>query len=547
MNDQLNANEEDEAVTRPHDRSALSELQTFNPRIRIIGVAAATVPSALHGKLPDHLNWEDNDVTTVATDSAEIPSAVSVRAIMDVGTAIDEVAEDEEEEEEPPATQPPVSKLPLSGLDWDDRENLTAPMPEEPSPLKWEDDEVTMPRRNEELRAQARALAASNEARRLAAERGRTGPHGTLVDASLSEDEQAQAKALVGRADTVVDAEPPSELTLGCDTEEGSPKTQPSTPPPLMAPPSIEIDLADLNASLPELASLLDADDDEHTPVPRAHRTPSTSPAEVSRATPGESFPPVEVADSTPFTRPSVTPRRGRGGLYAFSAVLALCLGVLAFALYPKTGALAVRLSTAEGNAVAKAEIFVDGKKRCDTDPCILSDIEPGSHVVKVVVPGHEAPVEATVEVKADERARLTIPLPALMPEEPAPAPKADAEETPSQRGVNVEVVTDGARVVLVQGQKTRVLSGPWPRAIELEPGRYKVVASRHGFEPFVQKITLAEGDALQQVRIELEPSTSSEPAADAAPAKTSAPVLPVAPAAPAAVEPDSDGDIYED
>jgi hypothetical protein len=465
----------------------------------------------------------------------------------------------------------------LSELDWDEAENLTDRIAESPAvamPLRWEDDEVTMPRRDDDLRAQARAIAAVNEARREAARRQpgsstSTGPNGTLVD-ETREDAASQAKTLVGRGDTLVDVDPPSEVEslpvserppsisgdpidsiVEDDAPEASmssaaPSTQPSTPPPALSEParSIEIDLAELELQRDSLPSLLDADDDgdfEHTPAPRALRTPSTAPGPV-----GSSFPPVAVDEQVP---PPPMKSGGRLGWVALGTMLALCAGVLAFVFYPRGGGLDVRLNAADGEPVAKAEIFVDGRKVCDTDPCIVNDMTPGEHAVKVLLPGHDEAIESSVRVKRDEQARLTIDLPALEPTEQDAPPAEPSGEEPSHPGVRVEVVTEGARVVLVQGGDTRVIPGPWPKTLDLEPGSYKLVASRYGYEPFVHRFTVDEESSLQKVSVELEAATKRRAeTSERAPAGTNEPAKTTPPAPSAAPEPpDSDGDIYED
>lgn len=653
--------EEDEVATRPHHRSALPGLQAFNPRIRIIGVPTATLPAPLRQPIPDHQNWEDDDVAEVfaalapaeasdaalseavvseavvseaavseaAVSEAEVSEAVvseapvspiSVRAIMDVGAALPVPSAWDAEEPAPP-TAPPVSsdppttkkpgapaeresapvdrgsaprdrdsdsgirrarssegsvvtsapELPLSYLSWDEREKtdvIARPEESRPeaSPLVWEDDEVTMPRRNDALRAQARLLATTNAAReaaleragvrsRLAAALAEAGPHGTLVDSVVGDSERdraSEAKTLVGRGDTLVDAEPPSEILRDSereeqsDEEEAAPHTQPSVPPPAR---SIEIDLADLDASQltrPELPSLLfDGVEDEHTPVPAAFRSPSTPPLEA--APEGSSLSPVAIPESMPRTRVSPAPRRSRAAAFAIGAALTLCLGVIAFVLYPKTGSLVVRLSTPEADGVAKAEIFVDGQKRCDTDPCILRDLAPGQHVVKVVAPGRSS--EATeVVVEPNEEAQVTVALPAKLAE--APAAKETPVVAPPKPGLAVEVATEGARVVIVEGTESRVLSGPFPLMLDLAPGRYKVVASRFGYAPFVQWVTVVDGEAKARIHVELEPS-SSAPASETPSSERGEEDPPKAKAAANAPEAetgtgDTDADIYE-
>src|SRR6185295_938819 len=68
----------------------------------------------------------------------------------------------------------------------------------------------------------------------------------------------------------------------------------------------------------------------------------------------------------------------GWSKLAAFMGALSLVISVAlaAFILYPRHGALKIELKTESGEAVARAEIYVDGQKRCDTVPCVVTGLE---------------------------------------------------------------------------------------------------------------------------------------------------------------------------
>ncbi len=622
--------EEDEATTRPHHRDDVLEPSGFNPRVRIVGMPTAALPPHLRrgGDGPPETQphgaasapWPSVPELPIdappSVERVEEASAVSVRAIMDVGPLpvpvsaappapdtlvelADEGAADGDDSDSGVRTRPRESSVVTSApelpyaLDWDQRESRTdvlVTVPEEP--LRWEEDEVTVPRRDEELRAEARALASVNAARRPALPRV---PFSTAVS----------------RLDTLIDQVPPSELELeravtlerAAEPLSLPPSTQPSTPPPAApaalhtAAPvtcSIEIDLRELEgpAARGELPSLLDAEEDEHTPAPRALRTPSQppepgadrTPSPSGHATPAPSalFAPAEVpsaADPAPVPAPRdpaatgaeratlaspsapppaaspvggsfppvvavaptstpVRPRRSRLVSWgAFLGVMALCVGVMAFVLQTRRGSVLVHLATPDDGAVPKAEIFLDGQKRCDTDPCILRDVAPGAHVVKVVAPGRDVPSVVQIEVLPSRETAITVMLseaaaPAVA-SEPAPAPAPEA----TRPGLSITLGTEGARVVLVTGRVTQVVEGPFPKTLELEPGEYKLVASRYGYAPFSQRIVLREGDAAVPVEVLLTPEARDDTsgARDLA-----APVTP----SPVAAE---DDDIYAD
>ena len=68
------------------------------------------------------------------------------------------------------------------------------------------------------------------------------------------------------------------------------------------------------------------------------------------------------------------------------------------------------------------------------------------------------------------------------------------------------ELVGGRARVVLVSPDgDRRALTGPWPQQLELEPGRYTLLAHRRGHQPFTHHVELTTERPDQQVVVELE------------------------------------------
>ena len=65
----------------------------------------------------------------------------------------------------------------------------------------------------------------------------------------------------------------------------------------------------------------------------------------------------------------------------------------------PKKGILKIDLQAKGGGSVDKAEIFVDGQKKCDITPCIVADLDPGSRTVKVIVP-NAGPVDPVTALR---------------------------------------------------------------------------------------------------------------------------------------------------
>jgi hypothetical protein len=328
----------------------------------------------------------------------------------------------------------------------------------------------------------------------------------TLVDAGLP----SEIGRLVAAEESWLNEEP-SEPSLPVpsvvvDVEEEGPRTQPSTPPARITSVDVALDELEKSSVLaaPLLPSILE-EDRETTPVPQAVRT-SSPPASAwpSFVAPraGESLPPVAVSDL-----PAPPPRERRGLLFAAIALFAALVAGAAFFLYPRSGELAITVQGADGKSVAAAEISVDGEKRCDAS-CQLEGIAPGHHTIQVVVPGVREPQIANAEVTSGGRAAVTVVVVASAPAKAASAPSAPTAPVAKAPSLHIEVVTEGARVVLVAGQDVRVLQGPWPKRIELEPGEYKVVASRYGFLPYSRVLSLTATSGEQNVHIALEPGT---------------------------------------
>ncbi|HZO12617.1 MAG TPA: PEGA domain-containing protein, partial [Polyangiaceae bacterium] len=54
------------------------------------------------------------------------------------------------------------------------------------------------------------------------------------------------------------------------------------------------------------------------------------------------------------------------------------------------------------------ANIYLDGNKSCEATPCVLRNLEPGTHRLRVEAPGH-APTEQTISVDKGQDRMLAI------------------------------------------------------------------------------------------------------------------------------------------
>ena len=87
-----------------------------------------------------------------------------------------------------------------------------------------------------------------------------------------------------------------------------------------------------------------------------------------------------------------------------------------------------INVSDAQGASVNHVEIFVDGRKQCDTAPCIVDQIAAGPHDVKLLADGFDAPAVQTVTVEVHKDANAAFQPGVLRP---APA-SASAGRSPA-------------------------------------------------------------------------------------------------------------------
>jgi hypothetical protein len=180
-------------------------------------------------------------------------------------------------------------------------------------------------------------------------------------------------------------------------------------------------------------------------------------------------------------------------------AVLSALLvgGVGLFVIWPRSGRLRIDVRTAGGAPVEKAEIYVDGQKRCESAPCEVEGLSPGPKAIKAVTadmliagPIHEiveAGKERTITLMLgtasapppqEPRAEAATPAEPAEPRPPDPSetaapapgspPRAPAPAKLTKLNINSIPVTK----VLLDGQPM----GHTPRiGLPVTPGMHKV------------------------------------------------------------------------
>lgn len=290
-----------------------------------------------------------------------------------------------------------------------------------------------------------------------------------------------------------------------------------------------------------------------------------TLPAPGTSLTPPRPGPaaPLRSLEATALLRPTQNPT-ARWGLIGLAA--AVVVGVVMF-LVPHTGRIVVNVTDQKGLAVGRVDIYVDGRKQCDTAPCIIEQQTTGEHEVKVVADGYDLPPTQGVNVEARKDAPATfllgtsskgtgIKVGGTQPgvklyvddKEIGPLPQEYREMSPGdhvvkiagseryqplERHVSIEkdrvedlgtvtlkvvkgkvtitLATPGTRVFLVSGSDRREIQ-TLPISVDIETAKnWSLQANRPGYTDYNQPISFEDGLAEKTYVVSLEPRTPGQ------------------------------------
>ena len=190
-------------------------------------------------------------------------------------------------------------------------------------------------------------------------------------------------------------------------------------------------------------------------------------------------LPPVSSMSSPRMAETQlVRPPASRVGLIGTVVVVAAVVVGLAIMVMPHTGRIAVNVADAKGGSVNRVEIFVDGRKQCDTAPCIVDQVSSGGHEVKVLAQGYDAPADKSVTVEARKDAQLNFSL------------------SPSNAKVGTGIKVAGSQPgvkLYVDGKEI----GPLPQELHtLTPGDHKIrLAGSDRYTPIEKSIILGQDE----------------------------------------------------
>lgn len=258
----------------------------------------------------------------------------------------------------------------------------------------------------------------------------------------------------------------PSGVMLGRPGSLPAPGISSFPPPPMGSgfppPPGTQPGLG-VSGSPPRSSSPMHAAGHSvpaHLPMPSSFPRPAAVPDYLS---------PQPAMESTALVRPPPS----RTGLYLMVG-LALCAIITVAVLFgtPRTGNVLVNVTDAKGAGVNRVEIFVDGRKHCDTAPCRVEQLSTGQHEVKVLADGFDAPSVQSVTVESSKEATASFSL---------GAPKGGSSLRVAGAQPGVKLYIDDREI------------GPLPQEVrDLAPGDHTVrVAGSDRYQPLEKHVTI--------------------------------------------------------
>lgn len=161
--------------------------------------------------------------------------------------------------------------------------------------------------------------------------------------------------------------------------------------------------------------------------------------------------------------------------MFSAAAAAVAVIGLLVFLFLPRQGNLVVAVAGPGKKQVDTVQVFVDGRKQCDTSPCIVRDLSTGkAHIVKIKAGGYVNPADQPVSIKSGEDTVVNIDL------------------TPSASPGGLKVTSEGSGQKLwVDGKEIGLL----PQEIkDITPGEHTIkVGGNDRYETYEEKVTISD------------------------------------------------------
>jgi len=151
------------------------------------------------------------------------------------------------------------------------------------------------------------------------------------------------------------------------------------------------------------------------------------------------------------------------------------------FYFMPHAGEIAVNVADWKGGTIPHLVVYIDGKKQCDSAPCVVPSVAPGAHTVRVEASGFEPPAERAVAVESRKDTTVDFGL-----------------AVGANGGTGIRLTgTQPGTTLFVDDKKI----GPLPQALhDMAPGGHKVkIAGSERYAPAEKTVTIAK-DELQDL-----------------------------------------------
>lgn len=333
-------------------------------------------------------------------------------------------------------------------------------------------------------------------------------PSSQSPEVEAKADAPAEAKPKVRGSQVDMDWEEDEESTHVFEKQKHglTPGPRATKPPPSVPPPPSKVSAAAAllassgSAAAPRsLAGVVPAPPAVPAPLP-VPPTPRAAPETLISSTSMRSRAAATAVDDAVAAAPPpvIVQSGGSSKLGVILGGLAL-LAVVALGVYlfmPRTGQLKIDLKAKSGQGIARAEIFVDGQKKCDTSPCVVADLAPGPKGIKVITPnGVVADATESVEAGKEKPVFITIDDSGAPP---APKPSDTATPQPvAATGTGFKMGGQSGAKVLVDGKERGVLP---VTLTDLTPGEHKIkIDGGERYEALEKTITV-KADQVQDL-----------------------------------------------
>lgn len=224
------------------------------------------------------------------------------------------------------------------------------------------------------------------------------------------------------------------------------------------------------------------------TTVPRTSGVPDAPPPPMSRPSAPVPSPPKTIQRRVPAVAVATiekeaksvppAPAQNRTALIVAAAVVVGLLVALVLYLRPSTGRLDVTVAGPGNLPIDSVQVIVNGKVACETSPCTVNDLAPGTYHVQAKAPGYQDTAARGVPVTGGQGAVHNISM-------------------VRTAGTGIRVKAEGTGLKLfVDGREI----GPLPQELkDLPPGEHQVKIQGEQFETWEQTVVVV-ADEIQTI-----------------------------------------------